>query len=223
MNNQALADRSNYNSNRGRTWRSADLVPCSAQGSGPGTRTGSRDGHRYHEDDDIRCSPSVVSRRPSNHMDLDGSRVHTANRSNGRSSNHFHQGRPLPGFRRDPGSRPDHTRDRSAAARVSCVSRGTAHSTRLRRAPRMTLHKVARTRHYVEIASLCSRHSRRAPARARQACVSSFPPKDHIRRSAARRDLMRAGRVDTTGIGGIIVKIQQKESAYGRSEALISA
>jgi hypothetical protein len=60
---------------------------------------------------------------------------------------------------------------------------------------------------------LGNRRNQTAQARAREACDSSFPPKDHGSPPRAKEETgcAHAGAVDTTGIGGITGRIQQKD------------
>jgi len=138
-----------------------NAVPDADSGpvSGPDTCNGCR--RRTRADGGGPCNPNAVNRKASNRTGRDDSRVRSCGRSSGRTCRSFRWDSTLRSFRRAPPS----DRPRYSAAALGTVR-----------------HTVPRRRHHNRDLDsdqwLGSRQQRTPPARARQACVSSFPPKD---------------------------------------------
>jgi hypothetical protein len=209
--NPAQADRSTYSSSRVRSTGNVVLAPGNVPAFG--LRTNNRGRPYIHADDDTPCCPNEANCKPNNHTDQDGTPAHTPIRSTDRSNNRC---RPPRSIRRD--CRRDHTY-RSTPVPSAAPRRPTTGGM-----IRIPLHRKIRSRvrnnhcmapRIPDTGPWLGSRQARLPARARLACVSSFPPKDPISRLRNEKKTPARGEVDTTGIGGITGRIQQKDAGCG--------
>lgn len=154
-----------------------------------------------HADDDDRCSPNRAIRTASNRTAHPDNRARTPNHGTDRTRNNCRPGNCPLNYRRDYKFRRRNLRSsRSAAARTSSSTHEMVHSTahNLPRIPvhilvRRAGHKVEHRADHISNEQLGSRRSQIAQARAREACVSSFPPKrPRVAATRQRRERVRA-------------------------------
>jgi hypothetical protein len=188
--NLARAARRNI---RGRSANKLDSSGCSCR-----SRNSIRSQSCSQTDAGGRCSPSRANCTANSHTAHSDILARNPIHDTGRTCSLRRPGSPTPSCRRVRNRRSNLRSNHQAVARVSSFACNTVHnragnSSHMpeRRKP-VYRNTDCRTFDHISAPSFCSRPNTTAQARAREACVSSFPPKDH--RSPPRAKKRRVAR-----------------------------